>query len=240
MKRQLIALTVALFAFAALATSADAALITIGGSTAWNCKNGYVSISFDDGPVVGSTKNLLAALTKEGIRATFFVVGTHISDDPTLINNIANGGHSIQSHSWEHQDFTNVEKEAALIDLAQNQGLITGLTRVKPQFYRPPYGNTSEGMVGAETTLGLTEVLWTVDTLDWDGRSAQSIIDAVKTVKPGGFILMHDGYKNTVSAIPGIAKELKAKGLCAGKIVKSATPTNAWWGRDIYAAPAAW
>lgn len=239
MKRQAIAVALALMTFAGLATTSDAA-VTSG--TGWTCKNGYVSISFDDGPVVGTsgTKALLTALNREGIRATFFVVGTHIQDDPTLINNIVSGGHSVQNHSWEHQDFTGLDQTTSLIDLSKTQGLITGLTRVSPQFYRPPYGSTSEGMVGAENVLGLTEVLWTTDTLDWDGRSAQSIAEAALTVKPGGFILMHDGYKNTIAAIPAIAKGLKAAGLCPGKIVKSATPTNAWWGRDIYASPAAW
>lgn len=239
MKRRLIALAAVLSTLFALATTADAALL---GGSGWTCKNGYVSLSFDDGPTSGTsgTKALLAALNKEGIRATFFVVGEHIMDDPTLINNIVVGGHSVQNHSWEHQDFTLLDKETSLIDLAQTQGLITGLTRVKPQFYRPPYGNTSTGMVEAETRLGLTEVLWTVDTLDWDGRSAKMISDAVLTVQPGGFVLMHDGYKNTIAAIPAIASGLKAKGLCAGKIVKSDVPTNAWWGRDIYAKPVAW
>lgn len=239
MKRRLIAMAAVLGLFAVLTTTANAALL---GGTGWTCKNGYVSLSFDDGPTSGTsgTKSLLSALNKENMRATFFVVGTHIMDDPTLITNIVTGGHSAQNHSWEHQDFTPLAKEAALIDLAQTQGLVTGLTRNKPTFYRPPYGNTSTGMVEAETTLGLTEVLWTVDTLDWDGRSAKLISDAALTVKPGGFVLMHDGYKNTVAAIPAIAAGLKDKGLCAGKIVKSDVPTNAWWGRDIYAKPVAW
>lgn len=219
-------------------TTPIAGAALLGGSD-WTCKNGYVSISFDDGPT-SQTKSLLSSLNREDMRATFFIVGTQIMNEPTLVSNLVVGGHSVQNHSWQHQDFAPLDPTTALVDLAKTQGLITGLTRVPPQFFRPPYGNTSEATASAENTLGLTEVVWTVDTLDWDGRSAQQIVDAALTVQPGGFILMHDGYKNTVSAIPGIAKGLKAKGLCAGKIVKSAVPTNAWWGRDIYATVAAW
>lgn len=239
MKKILVTLMLCVGLIAIPTVAGSAVLPILGGGTATNCSGGYVSISFDDGPTTG-TKSLLTALSNNGMRATFFVNGNHISDNPDLIKNIVSGGHSVQNHSWDHQDFAPLDEKTALIDLAMNQGLIYGLTNVKPEFFRPPYGNTSELTAQAEADLGLTEVVWTVDTNDWDGRSAQQIADAALTVKPGGFILMHDGYPNTVKAIPLIAKGLKARNLCTGKIVKSANPTNAWWERNFYATVAPW
>jgi peptidoglycan/xylan/chitin deacetylase (PgdA/CDA1 family) len=88
-----------------------------------------------------------------------------------------------------------------------------------PTLYRPPYGSTDAQVRAQEQQLHLLEVLWTVDSRDWAGASADDIVAAVRTLQPGGIILMHDWPANTIAAIPRIAEVLKEKGLCAGRIV---------------------
>jgi hypothetical protein len=51
---------------------------------------------------------------------------------------------------------------------------------------------------------------------------------------------MHDGYPNTINAIAKIADALAKKGLCAGRIARSATPTQAWENLSFNATVKAW
>ena len=109
------------------------------------------------------------------------------------------------------------------------------------KWFRPPYGKTDDAVRAAAASFGMTEVLWTVDTSDWDKRPAAQIVDTALTVEPGGTILMHDSpYTHTIEALPKVVAGLGAKGMCAGRIVPSPTPVAAWPGATFTTTAAAW
>ena len=106
--------------------------------------------------------------------------------------------------------------------LQQTIRRITGRT---PTLFRPPYGEVDEQVRADERRLGLLEVLWTVDSQDWNGAGTDEIVQAASTLQPGGIILMHDGgYQTTVDAVPRILRDLARRGLCPGRIAY--TPRN--------------
>jgi peptidoglycan/xylan/chitin deacetylase (PgdA/CDA1 family) len=77
------------------------------------------------------------------------------------------------------------------------------------------------------TFLGLTEVLWTVDSRDWAGASTDEIVQAASRLQPGGIILIHDGgYQTTIDAVPRMLSGLASRGLCPGKIVYTPADTS--------------
>lgn len=192
------------------------------------CSVGYVNVSFDDSPTQ-STPAYLAALKANGLHATFFDVGDRMAQFPTYAKAQLTAGMQIGNHTQSHMDLT--ASSSSDWDLVQTQYLLVQQTGQVPVFYRPPYGATNTTVSSkALQDLHLTEVIWTVDPNDWASPSTASIVASATTVQPGGFILMHDGYPNTQNAIPGIASMLKSRGLCAGKIVTSSTPTQAWEG----------
>lgn len=65
---------------------------------------------------------------------------------------------------------------------------------------------------------GLTEIIWNVDSQDWNGASADAVVQAAARLTNGQVILMHDWSANTLAAIPRIAQGLAGRGLCAGMI----------------------
>ena len=77
-------------------------------------------------------------------------------------------------------------------------------------------------------------MLWTVDSRDWAGASAAQIAAAARTLQPGGIIRMHDWPPATIQAIPLIARDLAARGLCAGRIVY--TPRDIPFGSTVFHA----
>ena len=203
------------------------------------CRNGYVSISFDDGPTA-LTPDLLKALRRNDITATFFTLGRQAELFPQHLKAERAAGHEIANHSYDHPNFQAIGDDAALAQLAKTQNILRS-GRDRPDFYRPPYGATTPELAKrAKAQLGLTEVIWTVDTNDWDGRPAADIVETVATAKAGDFILMHDGYPNTIAAISKIADGLERRGLCDGRIVRSATPTDAWMDLFFNATVKAW
>ncbi|MFI9574897.1 ricin-type beta-trefoil lectin domain protein, partial [Microbispora rosea] len=66
--------------------------------------------------------------------------------------------------------------------------------------------------------LGLREIIWDVDSQDWNGASTSQIVQAAGRLQNGQIILMHDQYATTVQAISQIAANLRSRNLCAGMI----------------------
>lgn len=203
------------------------------------CRNGYVSISYDDGPT-DLTPALLRALRRADMQATFFNVGSHAAEHPEHVVAELRAGHQIANHSYSHADLTTLDAEGALAELSETQQLLSRLTKGRvSKFMRPPYGAINDSVRDVATSLGLEPVIWTADTNDWASPDVRTIADAALQVQPGGFVLMHDGYPNTIAAVPMIAAGLVKRGLCAGRIVSSSTPVRAWDGLSFNAGVAA-
>ncbi len=190
-----------------------------GAATAWtNCGGGYVGITFDDGPNAGNTNNLLNALAQQGIKATLFNIGQNAQNNPSLVQAEKNAGMWIGNHSWTHPHLTSMSQSQILSELQRTQQVIQQQTGVAPKLFRPPYGETNATLKGVEQQLGLTEIIWNVDSQDWNGASTAQIVAANNSLQNGQVILMHDFPANTVAAIPQIASNLRARSMCPGMI----------------------
>jgi peptidoglycan/xylan/chitin deacetylase (PgdA/CDA1 family) len=184
------------------------------------CGNGYVGLSYDDGPHPSTTVPLLNALRAGGARATFFIWGRHARQNPHLLRAEQAAGMWIGNHSFTHPYLTQLGEPAAFNEIFQAQQTIRQITGLTPTLFRPPFGDTNARVRDDAARLGLLEALWTVDTRDWAGASTAQIVQAAATVQPGGIILMHDnGFQTTVDAVPQILSGLASRGLRPGRIV---------------------
>ncbi len=61
-----------------------------------------VALTFDDGPIPGTTDRVLDALRAEGARATFFCIGRNAAAHPALARRIVAEGHTLAHHSFSH------------------------------------------------------------------------------------------------------------------------------------------
>ncbi|WP_370963108.1 polysaccharide deacetylase family protein [Amycolatopsis sp. cg9] len=175
-----------------------------------------VALTFDDGPYPSTTPALLAALG--AVRATFFLWGEHAAAHPALVRAIAAAGHVLGNHTWTHPRLTALGPAARDREVRRTQDLLVSLTGARPVLFRPPYGDTDPSVASAVAAHGLTEVLWSVDTRDWAGASADEIVTAASAVRPGGVVLMHEGRPATVEAVPRVLAALAAPGLRPGPV----------------------
>lgn len=61
-----------------------------------------VFLTFDDGPSKSVTPLILDLLKQENIKATFFVLGNRVEQNPEIINRIFEEGHYIANHGYSH------------------------------------------------------------------------------------------------------------------------------------------
>src|SRR4030095_15932219 len=129
-----------------------------------------VALTFDDGPDPVNTPKLLDLLKKNGVKATFCVVGFRARDHPDLIRRIVNEGHTICNHSWQHlMDLGQRTDDYVLQDLqATNNAIRAAAPKAKIKYFRAPGGNFTTGLVALAKRLGMTSIYWAVDTRDWE------------------------------------------------------------------------
>jgi len=201
-----------------VAAGAVTIAVTTGTASAANtCSAGYVGITFDDGPT-GSTGTLLSTLRNNGIRATLFNIGQNVQGNPSAVQAEVAAGMWIGNHSWTHPHLIQESQAQIQSELSQTQNAIRSVTGTAPRLFRPPFGETNGTLKSVESSLGLTEIIWDVDSQDWNGASTSAIVAANARLTNGQIILMHDGIQNTLNAIPQIVAGLNSRNLCAGMI----------------------
>lgn len=178
-----------------------------------------VALTFDDVPDPRFTPQILEALSKQGVRATFFVVGHRAQKHPALLQRIHNEGHVIGNHSYSHPQFGNKSVVQFQKEIERTEQIITELIGYRPRLIRPPYGEITENQVRWAKEHDYKLVNWNVDSLDWKGINKEKVRQNVLSAAgPGSIILMHGGggtgsnLTGTIEALPVIIQELQAKG----------------------------
>ncbi|MFI6516826.1 polysaccharide deacetylase family protein [Spirillospora sp. NPDC050679] len=171
-----------------------------------------VALTFDDGPGP-YTARLLDDLAAAKARATFFVVGDNADVHADLLRREAAEGHEIGNHTQSHRDLSRLPAVKVNSDVQRTQQVVRGTVGRAPTLLRPPYGATDATVAGVARSLGLQQIMWSVDTEDWRDRDSEIVANrAVKHARPGAVILMHDIHRTTVDAVPDILRRLAGKG----------------------------
>ncbi|MBW4634089.1 MAG: polysaccharide deacetylase family protein [Iphinoe sp. HA4291-MV1] len=174
-----------------------------------------IALTFDDGPWVESTAQVLDILKKNNIKATFFVVGQNLKTHPELGKRIVAEGHVIGNHTWHHW-YHYFNPQAAAFEIDSTTDLIYQLTGAKTTLFRPPGGILHNGLFAYAKNRNYSIIMWSADSIDYSRPAVPRLIrNVMKDSKPGGIVLMHDGGGNrsrTVQALPQIISNLKKQG----------------------------
>jgi peptidoglycan/xylan/chitin deacetylase (PgdA/CDA1 family) len=176
-----------------------------------------VALTFDDGPSE-HTAEVLDILDRQGVKATFCVVGESAQAHPELIKEIAGRGHTLCDHTMTH-DLTLADRTEQQIR-GQIGGTLDLIRAAVPDaevpFYRAPGGNFSAEVIRIAASYQQQPLGWSVDPRDWTNASAQEIRTAILDAAiPGSIVLLHDGggdQSETVMALDEVITELRAAG----------------------------
>jgi len=177
----------------------------------------YCALTFDDGPGP-YTAALLDLLEERGIVATFFVVGHNAERRPALIRRMLAEGHEVANHSYSHPDLRRLKAENQFLEMKKTQDLLQSLG-AEVRYFRPPYGSYGPETAVKAEALGMTIMLWSLDSQDWKHDASRlkrlrSVSPTVQQSFPGmrGVLLFHDTHKSTVEQMPDILNALLAGG----------------------------
>jgi peptidoglycan/xylan/chitin deacetylase (PgdA/CDA1 family) len=173
-----------------------------------------VALTFDDGPDGEQTRNVLDVLASVGARATFFLTGCSVARNPTLAQETVAEGHEVANHGDFHYRMNAVPPLFVWANLACGNGIIEAATGVRPRFFRPPHGASSDVVLSCAAACNLQTVLWSVMADDWHGRAAvDSIAANISAAGAGDIVLCHDKGPHIASALRRCIPMLQAKGL---------------------------
>lgn len=171
-----------------------------------------IALTFDDGPRSSTTGPLLDGLALREAPATFFLVGNRIPGNEDLVRRMAEEGHQIGIHTYEHVELKGLSRKDFDLQVGKTRALITNLVGDGSYWLRPPYGLIDKS---AESWCGGPVVLWSVDPEDWRDSDVDRIVAAVvEHASDGDIILLHDLFPSSVQAALRIVDALLAKGYC--------------------------
>ena len=173
----------------------------------------YVALTFDDGPSGNNTEALLEMLRKREVKATFFLCGYRMETYPDLVRELSGAGHELGVHGYSHTCFDVLCREELRKELQGTGDQIRKFGDVEPVILRPPCGAWNETVREAAREAGMTVILWSADSLDWQGGDVNGMVHRVCTqAKNGDIILMHDMYRYSVEAAERIIDCLTEQG----------------------------
>ena len=176
-----------------------------------NCPN-CIAITFDDGPGI-YTDRVLGYLRNYNAKATFFMIGPSAQRYSSIVKRVFESGHQIGNHTWSHPSLPGLSPTQVQNEISSTNNILQGITGAKPNTLRPPYGATNAAVQRVVSNLGMSSILWSVDTRDWADRNSAVVCNrAVSNVRSGSIILLHDIHPTSVEAVPCILQNLTSRG----------------------------
>lgn len=172
-----------------------------------------VALTFDDGPGP-NTLSTIGALRQAGMTATFFEVGKLLGEPVFAgIPRAAARLGVVGDHTWDHISMDGLSTSELDQEIGRTQRALEHLTGQRVELFRPPLGQHDELVDVYLRTHGMLDILWTIDSRDSQGASADQIYRTVRDgLSPGDIVLLHENRGTTQDALPRILHLIEQRG----------------------------
>lgn len=180
---------------------------------------GEVVLTFDDGPHPSRTPKILQTLDDFGIKATFLMVGQMAKAYPTTAQMVANAGHSIGTHTYNHTNLAQLSRANAYGRILKGARAVA--SAIEPAgaelapFFRFPYLAQTNSQRNDLANHDLIVLDVDIDSRDYrphaPGELNRRTMARLKS-KGKGVILFHDIQPRTVASLAAFLQELKDEG----------------------------
>lgn len=191
-------------------------------------------LTYDDGPGSRLTTAIMSILEEHDVRASFFLLGKNVVGREALVRCIADKGHEICSHGYDHLNYWKVSPLKALSDMKRGWEAIDSALGWKRKTYpfRPPNGKLNIICLLYLLFRNVPIVYWLADSGDtWPEKPDDRWIADIARKTGGTVSLAHDFDRrnldtekyvldSTQSALTA-AKESGMKILTVSELVKN-------------------
>lgn len=187
-------------------------------------KEKVIYLTFDAGYENGYTPQILDALKKHKVSATFFLVGNYMNTSPDLVKRMVEEGHTVGNHTYNHPNMSSISSKEAfekeINNLSDAYKAITGQEMTR--FYRPPQGKYSTSNLSMAKELGYKTFFWSLAYVDWYTDNQPTKEEAFKKligrIHPGAIVLLHSTSKTNAEILDELLEKWKSMGYSFGTL----------------------
>lgn len=182
-----------------------------------------IYLTFDCGYENGNTPAILKALKKHKAKATFFVVGHFLKENPDLVKQIVKGGHTIGNHTYNHPNIVGMGKEKFYEEMSGVEELYKEITgKEMTKYYRPPQGKYDVENLKLAKERGYKTFFWSLAYVDWNvdaQPTKEEAFDKLLTrIHPGAVVLLHNTSKTNGEILDELLSKWEEMGYTFGKL----------------------
>ena len=147
-------------------------------------------LTFDDGPTPEITDWVLETLEKFGAKATFFLIGKNVEENPEMVEKILSAGHTIGNHTHNHVNGWETSNSTYIKNTLKTEKIL------ETNLFRPPYGRIKRSQTKVMSNR-FKIIMWDVLSGDFDlhARKEKVLSNVTKHAEPGSIIVFHDSVK---------------------------------------------
>lgn len=202
-----------------------------------------ISLTFDDGPDLKWTPELLDLLSAEKVPATFFATGTMIARYPEIFQRQVREGHAVANHSLTHVDVSTTPNWRARLELTITDHVIRAVTGQEVGYFRLPYEGDDEkstqaaieGMLRSQR-YGYLVASHDFDSDDWRYASHELTGEMPLPELNGQnvTVLLHDGGGSDRELTLDYVRRLIAYGKSQGYTFQTMPAVNPWLADRVF------
>ncbi|MGE0882785.1 MAG: polysaccharide deacetylase family protein [Blastocatellales bacterium] len=177
-----------------------------------------VALTFDDGPTPAGTEQIISVLDDAGVKATFFLTGAELEQNPELGKKLVAARHEIGNHSFSHSRMILKTLSFVATEIERTDQLIRQTGYQGPIHFRPPFGKKLFVLPWYLSQHSRKSITWDIepDSNPEIASEAEKIVrHVIEKVRPGSIILLHVMYPNrleSLKSVKGIIAGLKDRG----------------------------
>ena len=157
---------------------------------------------------------MLECFKQFGVKTTFFVGGSWVSEHVSVLNKIVADGHEIGNHGYYHKEHEKLSESRNKEEIEICHQVVLETSKIEMNLFAPPGGSFSQTTLKVAQNLGYKTIMWTKDTIDWRDKDERVVFERATDVEGGSLVLMHP-TKHTLKALPQILQNYVSRGLVA-------------------------
>lgn len=174
-----------------------------------------VALTFDDGPTLRHTDEILQILREENVQATFYLTGAEIEKNPNETPKIIAAGHEIGNHSYNHKRMVLVSPSFVKNEIEKTDELIRKSGYEKDITFRPPFGKKLFALPWFLSKNNRKTITWDIEPETFYEKSDEIVKFTAENAANGSIILLHVMYESraeSMKSVRPIIQSLRKKG----------------------------